>query len=165
MTFGVISFAAVSAGLVSAAVVPLLYAGAMAVGGLSALTTGFLYDRLGARVLYALPVLVAGVPALVFRPHLAAVVIGLSLWGLAAGVQDSTVKALVADLVPRRSLATAYGLFAAAQGAAALAGGVLAGALYDDHLGLLVGVIGVLQAAAAGLLFVALRARQHATAA
>lgn len=160
MTFGVISYAVVSAGLVSTAMVPLLYAGAMAVGAASALTTGFLYDRIGARVLYALPVLVAGVPALVFHADLVSVVVGLTLWGLATGVQDSTVKALVADLVPRHTLATAYGVFAAAQGAAALAGGVLAGGLYDAHLVLLVGVIGVLQVASAGLLFVALRRRR-----
>lgn len=58
---------------------------------------------------------------------------GLALWGTAVGLQDSTVKALVADLVPRGSLATAYGVFAAYQGSAALAGGALAGALYADH--------------------------------
>ena len=162
MTFGVISYAVVSAGLVRTSVVPLLYAAAMAVGAVSALSTGLLYDRIGARVLYALPVLVAGVPALVFRPTLAAVIVGLMLWGLATGVQDSTVKALVADLVPRRALATAYGVFAAAQGAAALAGGVLAGALYGDHLRLLVTIIVVLQVASLALLSAALRLRHAA---
>ena len=40
---------------------------------------------------------------------------------------DSTVKALVADLVPASRHATAYGVFAAVQGAAAIAGGVMAG--------------------------------------
>ena len=164
MTFGVISFAVVDAGLVSTALVPVLYAGAMAVGAVSALTTGSLYDRIGARVLCALPVLVAGVPVLAFRPDLVTVVVGLTLWGLATGVQDSTVKAHVADLVPRGTLATAYGVFAAAQGAAALAGGVLAGALHGDHQNLLVVVIAVLQVASLGLLFTALRVRRHASA-
>jgi len=60
-------------------------------------------------------------------------------------VQDSTVKALVADLVPASSLATAYGVFAAAQGAAALAGAGLAGWLYADHAGLLTAVVGSCQ--------------------
>ncbi len=53
--------------------------------------------------------------------------------GAATGLQDSTVKALVADLVPRERLATAYGVFAAYQGVAALAGGAIAGLLYADH--------------------------------
>jgi MFS family permease len=52
------------------------------------------------------------------------------LWGIATGVQDSTVKALVADLAPAGRTATAYGVFAAWQGGAALAGGALAGWLF-----------------------------------
>lgn len=146
MTFGVMSFALVDAGLLAPAVVPVVYAGAMAVEAVAALATGGAYDRVGAKVLYPLPVLVAAVPALVFAQTLGLVLVGVALWGVATGIQDSTVKALVADLVPPTSLATAYGVFAAAQGVAALAGGVLAGWLYADHLGALVAVIGAVQA-------------------
>jgi MFS family permease len=159
MTFGVISFAFVDAGLVAPAVVPVVYAGAMAVEAVAALGTGLAYDRVGAGVLYPLPALVAAVPALVFAGDLAPVLLGVAVWGLATGVQDSTVKALVADLVPRRALATAYGVFAAAQGGAALLGGVLAGALYADHLGVLVAVIAVLQVASLATLVPAVRHR------
>lgn len=146
MTFGVMSFALVDAGLLAPAVVPVVYAGAMAVEAVAALATGGAYDRVGAKVLYPLPVLVAAVPALVFAQTLGLVLVGVALWGVATGIQDSTVKALVADLVPPTSLATAYGVFAAAQGVAALAGGVLAGWLYANHLGALVAVIGAVQA-------------------
>jgi MFS family permease len=73
------------------------------------------------------------------------------------GVQDSTVKALVADLVPQRRLATAYGVFAAFQGIAALAGGTLAGGLYTEHRVLLTVVVGVTQLLSAVLLSLALR--------
>ncbi len=146
MTFGVMSFALVEADLVAPAAVPLVYAGAMAVEAVAALATGGAYDRVGAKVLYPLPLLVAAVPALVFAQTLGLVLIGVALWGVATGIQDSTVKALVADLVPPTALATAYGVFAAAQGVAALAGGVLAGWLYADHLGVLVAVIGAVQA-------------------
>ena len=160
MTFGVMSFAFVGADVVSLAVVPVVYAGAMAVEAVAALGTGFAYDRYGARVLYPLPLLVAAVPALVFSHALGAVLVGVALWGLATGVQDSTVKALVADLVPKDSLATAYGVFAAAQGGAALVGGVLAGALYADHLGVLIGVIAALQLVALATLVPAVRHRE-----
>ena len=158
MTFGVLSFAAVDAGLLTGPQVPLVYAGAMAVEAVAALATGTAYDRVGGAVLYVLPLAVAPVAALVFSGSLGAVLLGVGLWGLATGVQDSTVKALVADLVPRAVLGRAYGVFAAAQGAAALAGGALAGALYRDHLGLLVaGVVG-LQVVALGALVPAVRA-------
>jgi MFS family permease len=92
--------------------------------------------------------MVAAVPALVFSDSLAAVVAGVLFWGATAGLQDSTVKALVADLVPRHRRATAYGLFAAVQGAGALAGGVGAGALYQHSVAALVMAVAVSQAIA-----------------
>jgi MFS family permease len=104
---------------------------------------------------------VACVPALVFTEQVWVVVVGVLLWGAATGVQDSTIKALVADLVPSSRLATAYGAFAAYQAVAALAGGLLAGWLYDAHPSYLVGVIAVAQIAALVLLAVVLAGRRR----
>nr|WP_225852086.1 MFS transporter [Micromonospora sp. AMSO12t] len=131
VTFGLIGFHLVRAGVVATATVPLMYAAAMAAGAIAALLTGALYDRIGPRVLIALPALIAAVPALLFGGGLPLAAAGVLLWGAAVGVQDSTVKALVADLVPRERRATAYGVFAAVQGAGALAGGAAAGFLYE----------------------------------
>jgi MFS family permease len=147
MTFGVMSVHLVKADLVPSSLVPVVYAGAMAVQAVVALGSGFAYDRWGARVLFALPALVAVVPALVFGPSLTPIFIGIAVWAIATAVQDSTVKALVADLVPHSSLATAYGVFAAAQGLGAFAGGGLAGGLYEHHLPLLITIIALAQAA------------------
>ena len=105
-------------------------------------------------MLLALPLLVAAVPSLAFGSSLPTVASGVLLWGAAVGVQDSTVKALVADLVAAPRRATAYGVFAAIQGAAALGGGVLAGALYGYSITLLAVVLAVLQGIAAVLLAV-----------
>ena len=129
MTFGVISFRFVDAGLVPLAAVPLVYAGAMAAEAVAALATGDLFDRYGGRVLLAVPLVVVTVPPLVFAPALWLVLSGVVLWGAATGIQDSTVKAYVADLVPSRRRSTAYGVFAAVQGVGALVGGTVAGAL------------------------------------
>jgi MFS family permease len=159
MTFGVIAYHLVDAGLVSTAVVPLIYAAAMAVEAVAALATGLAYDRWGAPILYLLPPVIVAVPALALSDSLGLVVAGVLLWGAVTGVQDSTVKALVADLVPQRRLATAYGVFAAFQGIAALAGGTLAGGLYTEHRVLLTVVVGVTQLLSAVLLAVALRRR------
>jgi MFS family permease len=159
MTFGLLGFHLSDAGLVRPSVVPVVYAVAMAVEAVSALATGFVYDRVGARVLLVLPVLVALVPALALDDRLAVALAGVMVWGAAVGVQDSTVKALVADLVPKVRLATAYGVFAAFQGAAALAGGLLAGALYAGGRLDLVLVLGACQVASLVLLVAVLRRR------
>jgi len=157
VTFGLISFALVQRDLIPTAGVPLLYAAAMAAGALAALATGEAYDRVGPRVLLLLPLLVAGVPALAFNGSLTTVVLGVLLWGTAVGVQDSTVKALVADLVPRERRATAYGLFAGVQGAGALIGGVAAGAIYEQSVPALVIVVAAIQVAAMILLLPVVR--------
>lgn len=159
MTFGVISYHLVEAGLVATAMVPLLYAAAMATEAVAALGTGFAYDRWGAPILYTLPALIVTVPVLALSDTWSLVLAGVLIWGAVTGVQDSTVKALVADLVPQRRLATAYGVFAAFQGVAALAGGTLAGGLYTGHRPLLIALVAVAQVLSATLLAVALRRR------
>ncbi|HVH24359.1 MAG TPA: MFS transporter [Pseudonocardia sp.] len=157
VTFGLIGFHLAERQIVPTAAVPLLYAVAMAAGALAALTTGLAYDRLGPRVLLSLPVLVAAVPPLAFGNAVGPVLVGVLIWGAAVGVQDSTVKALVADLVPRERRATAYGIFAGVQGAGALIGGIVAGAVYEWSLAALVGVVAGTQLVALLLLGPVLR--------
>lgn len=157
MTFGVISFHLVDAHLASVAAVPLIYAGAMLVQAVVAPVVGVLYDRVGAATLLVLPLLVATVPWLTLAPSLGVVAAGVTVWAAATAIQDSSVKALVADLVPSGRLATAYGVFAAWQGVAALAGGALAGWLYTGGRLDLVVVVGTAQAAALALLVRVLR--------
>jgi MFS family permease len=157
VTFAVISYHLVTAHLIATAAVPVLYAAAMAAEALAALVVGWGHDRWGGKVLIVLPVLVAAVPALAFSSAWVVAVAGVLIWGFATGLQDSTVKALVAQLVPAGRRATGYGMFAAVQGAAAVAGGTLAGALSARSVPALVAVVAVLQLAALGLLLRTLR--------
>jgi MFS family permease len=159
MTWGIIGVHLTDAGLVRTALVPVVYAAAMATEAVAALATGWTYDRVGGRVLLALPFMVALVPLLTLAGTLGVVLAGVLVWGAATGVQDSTVKALVADLVPKRRLATAYGVFAAFQGGAALLGGLLAGALYTGGRTDLVVVVGACQLVSLVLLVRVLRRR------
>jgi len=130
--FGVISFHLTDSDLVALAAVPLVFSvGTLAAAG-AALGSGWVYDHMGGAVLLVVPFLVAGVPALSLSPTLGGALVGVVLWGAATGIQDSTVKALVADLVPSPHRGTAYGVFAVFQGAGAFAGAALAGALYPD---------------------------------
>ncbi len=93
--------------------------------------------------------------------QLGAVITGAVLWVTATGIQESTVKALVADLVPNGLRGTAYGIFAAFEGAAALAGGALAGALYGQVPTLIV-TVAALQLAAFLLLWATMRVARRA---
>lgn len=156
VAFGVISFHLTTTVAVPVAVVPLMYAGAMAAAALGALATGVLYDRAGAAVLLGLPLLIAAVPVLALAPGAGLVLAGVLVWGVATGIQDSTVKALIADLVPEFRQGTAYGVFAAFQGAGALAGGALYGALFDSRP-LLIAAVAFLQLSAFVVLLVILR--------
>lgn len=157
VTFGIIGYHLTTAGILPVAAVPLVYAGAMAVEAVAALAVGAVYDRTGAGVLLAVPVLVAAVPALALGSGLAAVLVGVVAWGVAQGVQDSTVKAVVADLVEAPRRATAYGVFAGVQGLLAVVGGVGAGWLYARSLVALVVVVALSQLVALVLLAATLR--------
>ena len=147
--------------VVPVAAVPLIYAAAMAAEALAALVSGWLFDRAKGRVLVALPLLVTAVPVLAFAGSPLIAITGVLLWGAAGGVLDSTVKALVADLVPASRRATAYGVFAAVQGATAIAGGVMAGALYERSLPILIAAVAASQAVALILLIATLRRHQR----
>jgi predicted MFS family arabinose efflux permease len=129
----------------------------MAAGAVAALATGWLYERWAGRILLVLPFLVAAVPLLAFSDRVVPAVLGVLVWGAAVGVQDSTVKALVASLVPPARRATAYGAFAAVQGGAAVAGGGVAGWLYARSVPALVVVVAGTQLVALALLLVTLR--------
>ncbi|MDF3291504.1 MFS transporter [Streptomyces silvisoli] len=144
------------------AAVPVLYAGVMLADALSALATGWAYDRIGVRALVALPLLTAAVPALAFTGTVAVAVGGALAWGAALGVQESTLLATVADLVPAARRATAYGVFAGVVGAATLVGGALTGTLYGYSVRALVGTVAATQAAALVLLAVARRSGRMA---
>jgi MFS family permease len=152
VTFGIIGYHLTVEGLLPVAAVPVVYAAAMAVEAVAALVVGAVYDRAGTRVLLVVPVLVAIVPALALGSALVAVLAGVVAWGIAQGVQDSTVKAVVADLVEAPRRATAYGVFAGVQGLFAIVGGVTAGWLYERSLPALVVVVALTQLAALALL-------------
>ncbi|CAN5641064.1 MFS transporter [soil metagenome] len=159
-TFGVLSFHMVARGILPATAVPLIYAAAMLVGALAALITGWAYDRTGPRVLIALPVLSIAIPILGFSTHTWGVIGGALLWGAALGIQESTLRAVVADLVAPARRASAYGLYAAVLGVATAAGGTVTGYLYEHSFTVLIIAVAVVQIVAAAF-FAITTARRH----
>lgn len=160
VSYGIISFRLTTSGMLPLSTVPLVYAVAMAAAAVGALGSGFVYDRRGTNVLLVLPFLTAIVPGLALSNQIGLVIVGVVAWGAAAGIQQSTVKAMVADLVPAARRATAYGIFAAFEGVGALVAGVLSGALYREP-GLLGIVVAALQACTFALLLVTIRRQRR----
>ncbi len=158
ISFGIITFHLEDARLLPLPAVPLVYALAMLVAAFAAPASGWAYDRLGARTLSVVPVLTAFVPALCLAGELPLVLVGVCIWGAATGVQDSTIKAFVAGLIPPGGQGAAFGKFAVFQGGAALAGGTVAGALYGN-VALLTTLVLVAQIIALVLLLVILHRR------
>jgi predicted MFS family arabinose efflux permease len=133
--FPLIAFHFQQAHTVSAPIVPVFYAVAMAVSGTGSLIFGRLYDKAGIGVLIPLTVAAAAYAPLVFLGGLWAAVAGVALWGLGMGVQESIIPAAVAPMIAPDRRASAYGLFTAVYGTAWVAGSIVIGVLFDVSLG------------------------------
>ncbi|MGN6098103.1 MAG: MFS transporter [Bosea sp. (in: a-proteobacteria)] len=157
-TFAVPAYHMHVAGLLADDMIPVAYAAAMASAGIAALITGRLYDRIGLWSLTSALVLAIVAAMLIFSTDPAHVWIGAVVWGATAGIHESTMRAAVADIVPRSRRGEGYGIFAAGYGLAWMAGSTLIGLLYPVSLTGLVGFVAVTQLAA---LLVLLRMVSH----
>jgi predicted MFS family arabinose efflux permease len=119
----------------SAPIVPVFYAVAMAVSGTGSLIFGRLYDKAGIGVLIPLTIGAAAYAPLVFLGGIWTALAGVALWGLGMGVQESIIPAAVAPMVPADRRASAYGLFTSVYGTAWVLGSIVIGVLFDVSLG------------------------------
>jgi MFS family permease len=158
-SFPLLAYHAQTRGLVSPAQIPLLFALAMLVDGLSGLVTGRVYDRRGAYVLLTVPV-AACAAAIAFGANAALVWLGVAIWGVVNGVLDSTVKAVVTELVDRDARPSAFGWLALVRGVGLLVAGAVLGVAYDHSVTLTITLIVAANAVAlAGLWSVISRVR------
>jgi MFS family permease len=127
--------------------IPLLYAAAMAVDAVAALIFGRLFDKVGLPILAAVALLSSLFAPLVFLGSLAWVFLGMALWGVGMGAQESIMKAAVAEMVPSDRRGSAYGLFNFGYGSVWFLGSALMGFLYDRSLYALVAFSVVMQLA------------------
>ncbi len=132
--FPLIAYHAQHAGTVSPALIPVLYAVAMAVSGIGSLVLGRLYDRAGIGVLVPLTVVAAAYAPLAFLGGFWAVLAGVALWGLGMGVQESLIPAAVAPMVAPGRRAFAYGLFTGIYGTGWVLGSIVIGVLVSVSL-------------------------------
>jgi MFS-type transporter involved in bile tolerance (Atg22 family) len=103
-------------------------------------------------VLVALAALFA---PMVFLGALPLALLGMGLWGVGLGAQDSVMRAALADFVPADRRGTGYGMFHMAFGVFWFAGSALMGFLYDQSLLTLVVFSVVIQLMAVPLFWIA----------
>jgi hypothetical protein len=132
INFALLSFHAKVTGLLDDASIPLWYAAAMAANALAAYVVGLSYDRFGLRVLYAVPALSLPLPFLGFLGGTTVLMVtAIVLFGFSLGIQETVIKAGIADLTPLKKRGTGYGIFNTMNGLGLLASGAAMGLLYD----------------------------------
>lgn len=124
--------------VVPPAMIPILYAIAMGAAAFSALIAGRLFDRGGLAVVLVSALVASAFAPLVFLGGLWLAILGMVLWGLGMGVQESIVRAAFADMVAADRRAAAYGMFDTCYGVAWFFGSALMGILYDRSVSALV---------------------------
>ena len=132
--FSLIAFHFQNSATVSKNVIPIFYSVAMGVGALSALLFGRLLDRIGVSILIFAFLLSALFSPLVFLGGARLALIGMMLWGLGMGAQDSLLKAVLTSVVSAAKRSTAFGVFDTGFGIAWFLGSALLGFLYDTSL-------------------------------
>jgi predicted MFS family arabinose efflux permease len=159
--FSLIAFHFQQSSTVAQDVVPVYYAVAMATGAISALIIGKLFDKLGLPMLLGAFAVPAFFAPLVFVRGAGLGLVGMILWGIGLGAQDSCLKAALAPIIPSGKRSTAFGIFDTAFGVAWFAGSAAMGLLYDKSIHALVIFSVVLQLLALPVFVAARRASTH----
>ncbi len=129
--FPLIAFHFKRASVASDSWIPLFYAVAMGVDALAALIFGRWFDRMGIPVLIVAVVLSSFFAPLVFWGGFQLALLGMVLWGVGMGAQESILRAAIAGMVPAERRGTAYGVFNTGYGLFWFLGSALMGILYD----------------------------------
>jgi MFS-type transporter involved in bile tolerance (Atg22 family) len=111
--------------------IPLVFTIAMLMSGPVALLAGREYDRYGTVMMAIFPVLNIIVPFFVFSFALPGILAGAVLWGAALGMQETILRATIADFTAKKERGMAYGIMNAVFGTAWFLGSVVMGVLYD----------------------------------
>ncbi len=136
--FQLISYHLKIQAIVPDAQIPMLYAIAMGVDALAALLVGKTYDRIGLISLLVIPLLTLPIPFLAFSHNYSMVLIGMALWGVVMGTQETIMRAAIADLTPVERRGFAYGIFHTVYGASWFLGSALIGLLYELSINYLI---------------------------
>ena len=137
-------------------VIPLLYALAMGLGGLTALLFGKLFDRFGIAVM--VPAIIVSLLALPlgFLGGTIAAYFSVACWATGIGAQDALLRPGIAQVVSMNKRGSAFGALNGIYGVMWFAGSATMGMLYDYSITALI-VFGIAGQIASALLFLWLR--------
>ena len=135
--------------------VPLLYALAMGVDAVAALFFGSLYDKKGLlSLIVAISISLWSTPVFFLISNEVGLILGVILWGIGMGAQESILKAVISNLVSKDKRATAYGIFYTVFGVAWFLGSMVVGALYEVNILYIVLLSSFIEASAVILLII-----------
>ena len=137
--------------------VPFLYVIVQLIDAPMALVSGYVYDKVGIKFL-AVPFALSILPLLFqFLVGLPGVILACISYGLVLGMQESTYRAAVTDIVPLGRRGSAYGFFNVMLGVGTFVSGAAFGYMLDVSVSplLMLGLVVLAQAAAIALLLAA----------
>ncbi|MFN3422309.1 MAG: MFS transporter, partial [Armatimonadota bacterium] len=114
-------------------IIPAAFGLAMATDAIAALAMGRWFDRIGLTLLVVVPLLTFVAALALFTHSVLSAWLGMVLWGIVMGAQESVMRAAIAEMAARERRASVYGVFNAAYGLAWLLGGTAMGWLYDHN--------------------------------
>jgi MFS family permease len=156
--FQLISYHLKVQAIIPDAQIPIMYAIAMGVDAVAALVVGKTYDRIGLISLLAVPLLTLPIPFLAFSHNYSLVLIGMALWGVVMGIQETIMRAAIADLTPVGRRGFAYGIFHTIYGASWFLGSYVMGLLCELSINYLILFAVVMELISIPLFFLVRRA-------
>ncbi len=113
----------------------MLYSLAMLVDSISALIFGFLFDKIGFKTLVLSTLLSMTFPLFIFNfNNSVLIIIGICLWGVGMGAQESILKSSVAKLSTKETRSKCFGLFEGVFGLSWFIGSSVLGIIYEASI-------------------------------
>jgi MFS family permease len=154
--FPLLAYRFQSANISTAVEIPLLYAGAMGVNGLTALIFGRMFDRFGLNTLvFGILISMMALP-LGFFGGPAGAIVSVAFWATGLGAQDACLRSGIATVVSMNKRGSAFGAFNGVYGVMWFVGSLVMGLLYSRSLMGLV-AFGIVAQLAAAVMFFRLR--------
>lgn len=132
--FSIIAFHFVKDAIIPSFYIPALYAVAMGMSAIAAITLGRLYDHHGLIVLVIATLMSILFAPCVFWGNANLALLGMMLWGIGMGTQRSLIKAIIGNMITENKRGFAYGIFNAFFGLAWFIGSSIIGILYDHSI-------------------------------
>jgi len=129
--FALIAYHFQKTALISSSLIPTFYAVAMGVDAIAALLFGKLFDKVGLSIMIVVALLSSLFAPLVFLGDSYMAFLGIGLWGISMGAQESIMRSSVAVMSTVKRRGSAYGVFNTIYGVSWFFGSLLIGILYN----------------------------------